>query len=103
MLTDLQAPIPASIALLQFGGNEVVCDLWERLSRQLTIIFGLSTFGKAMADIVDEHRKLVNVFAPASHGMAQALDEHINVQTHAVDFLAIIERRRAERDAPDRA
>ena len=50
-------------ALCQFSGNEVVCDLWEMLSRQLTIIVGLSTLGKAMADIVEEHRKLVNVFA----------------------------------------
>ncbi len=90
-------------ALCQFSGNEVVCDLWEMLSRQLTIIVGLSTLGKAMADIVDEHRKLVNVFASGDvEGMTKALDDHINVQTHALDFLAIIERRRAERDAADK-
>jgi DNA-binding GntR family transcriptional regulator len=87
-------------ALCQFSGNEVVCDLWEMLSRQLTIIVGLSTLGKAMADIVDEHRKLVSVFASGDvEGMTKALDDHINVQTHALDFLAIIERRRAERDS----
>ena len=34
-------------ALCQFSGNEVLCDLWEMLSRQLTIIVGLSTSGKA--------------------------------------------------------
>ncbi|MDF2812938.1 MAG: GntR family transcriptional regulator [Microvirga sp.] len=91
-------------ALCQFSGNEVVCDLWEMLSRQLTIIVGLSTLGKAMADIVDEHRKLVSVFASGDvEGMTKALDDHINVQTHALDFLAIIERRRAERDSADRS
>ncbi|MFL4992209.1 MAG: GntR family transcriptional regulator, partial [Microvirga sp.] len=49
-------------ALCQFSGNEVLCDLWEMLSRQLTIIVGLSTLGKNMADIVQEHRTLVRVF-----------------------------------------
>jgi DNA-binding GntR family transcriptional regulator len=34
--------------LCRLGGNSVVCTLWESLSRQLTIIFGLSTFGKLM-------------------------------------------------------
>jgi DNA-binding GntR family transcriptional regulator len=91
-------------ALCQFSRNEVVCDLWEMLSRQLTIIVGLSTLGKAMADIVGEHRKLVSVFASGDvEGMTKALDEHINVQTHAVDFLGIIERRRAERASVDKS
>lgn len=91
-------------ALCQFSGNEVVCDLWEMLSRQLTIIVGLSTLGKAMTDIVEEHRKLARVFASGDvDGMTQAIDDHINVQTHALDFLAIIERRKAERDARDKS
>lgn len=91
-------------ALCQFSGNEVICDLWEMLSRQLTIIVGLSTFGKAMADIANEHRTLIQVFESGDvTRMAQALDDHINVQTHAVDFQGIIARRRSERTRPTKS
>lgn len=85
-------------ALCQLSGNEVICDLWEMLSRQLTIIVGLSTLGKNMADIVQEHRTLVRVFEAGDlKAMTKALDDHINIQTHAVDFIGLIARRRAER------
>jgi hypothetical protein len=52
-----------------------------------------------MGDIVDEHRTLLAAFRvgdPAA--MGQALDDHISVQAHAVDYGGIIERRRAELD-----
>jgi DNA-binding GntR family transcriptional regulator len=89
-------------ALCQFSRNEVICDLWEMLSRQLTIIVGLSTLGKNMADIVQEHRTLVRVFETGDlKAMTKALDDHINIQTHAVDFLGLIARRRAERESAD--
>jgi DNA-binding GntR family transcriptional regulator len=88
--------------LCQFSGNEVICDLWEMLSRQLTIIVGLSTLGKNMADIVQEHRTLVRVFEGGDlKAMTKALDDHINLQTHAVDFISLIARRRAERESAD--
>jgi DNA-binding GntR family transcriptional regulator len=91
-------------ALCQFSGNEVICDLWEMLSRQLTIIVGLSTLGKSMADIVEEHRTLVRVFEAGDvERMTKALDDHINVQTHAVDFLGLIARRRSERKSAEEA
>ena len=87
-------------ALCQFSGNEVICDLWEMLSRQLTIIVGLSTLGKNMADIVQEHRTLVRVFETGDlKAMSKALDDHINIQTHAVDFIGLIARRKAERES----
>jgi DNA-binding GntR family transcriptional regulator len=89
-------------ALCQFSGNEVICDLWEMLSRQLTIIVGLSTLGKSMAEIVEEHRTLVRVFESGDlDAMTKALDDHINIQTHAVDFLGLIARRRSERGSTD--
>jgi len=85
-------------ALCQFSGNEVICDLWEMLSRQLTIIVGLSTLGKDMADIVQEHRTLVRVFETGDlNAITRALDDHINIQTHAVDFLELIAQRRSDR------
>lgn len=85
--------------LCQLGGNDVLSNLWEGLSRQMTIVFGLSTFGKPTAVVVDEHRVLLDVFRSGDiDAMGAALDEHINVQTHAVDFHAIVERRKADRD-----
>jgi DNA-binding GntR family transcriptional regulator len=86
-------------ALLGLSGNVILCELWEALSRQVTIFFGLSTFGKPMADIVDEHRTLIAAFrAGDPAAMGKALDDHISVQAHALDYGGIIERRRAELD-----
>jgi DNA-binding GntR family transcriptional regulator len=82
--------------LCSLGGNEVVLTLWESLSRQLTIIFGLSTLGKRMAEIVEEHRRLIAVFASGdADAMQRELEEHILVQVGAVDFDRIITERRA--------
>jgi DNA-binding GntR family transcriptional regulator len=65
-------------ALLGLSGNVVLCELWEGLSRQVTIFFGLSTLGKPMGDIVDEHRTLIAAFrAGDPAAMGQALDDHI--------------------------
>jgi DNA-binding GntR family transcriptional regulator len=84
-------------ALCRLAGNDALADLWEMLARQLTIIFGLSTLGKPMGAIVDEHRMLIDVFRSGDAAeMARAIDDHISVQTHAVDLQSIIARRRAE-------
>jgi len=86
-------------ALLFLGGNDVLCELWEGLARQVTIFFGLSTLDKSMAAIVEEHQALVQVFRSGDpQAVARALEEHIGVQTHAVDYPGIIARRRAELD-----
>ncbi len=86
-------------ALLGLSGNVVLCELWEGLSRQVTIFFGLSTLGKPMGDIVDEHRTLIAAFrAGDPAAMGQALDDHISAEAHAVDYGGIIEQRRAELD-----
>lgn len=84
-------------ALCGFSGNAVLCDMWEMLARQMTIIFGLSTLGKPMASIVDEHRRLIDVFRSGDHGeMARELQDHIDVQIHKVDLEHIIAQRRSE-------
>lgn len=88
-------------ALLQIGGNGVVAELWETLSRQLTIIFGLSTLHKPMAAIVEEHRVLLRAFHVGDiPALAAEIEDHIRVQTRAVDFDTIIARRRREREEP---
>ena len=85
--------------LLLLGGNDVLSELWEGLARQATIVFGLSTLDKPMVDIVDEHRALIAVFRSGdTQAVARALEEHIGVQTQAVDYPGIIARRRAELD-----
>jgi DNA-binding GntR family transcriptional regulator len=87
-------------ALCRLSGNDVLCGLWEGLARQATIFFGLSTLIKPMPEIVEEHRVLTAVFRKGDvDAMAQALEEHIDVQTHKVDFEGVVARRRAEREA----
>ncbi len=84
-------------SLCGFAGNAVLSDMWEMLARQMTIIFGLSTLGKPMASIVEEHRTLIEVFRSGNvDDMARAINEHIDVEIHKVDLEHIIARRRSE-------
>ena len=83
--------------LTNFAGNAVLSDMWEMLSRQMTIIFGLSALGKPMLDIVEEHNTLITVFQSGHVAdMAQAISDHIDVEIHKVDLENIIARRRSE-------
>ena len=83
--------------LCGFAGNAVLSDMWEMLARQMTIIFGLSTLGKPMEAIVEEHRRLVDVFRSGDVGdMAREITEHIDVEIHKVDLENIIAQRRSE-------
>ncbi|MBS7697215.1 MULTISPECIES: GntR family transcriptional regulator [unclassified Chelatococcus] len=87
-------------ALCQFSGNDVLCEVWEGLSRQATIFFGLSTLSKPMAEIIEEHLLLIDVFRGGKiAAVTHALQEHIVDQTRKVDFEGIVAARRAERDA----
>lgn len=87
-------------ALCRLGGNSVTLDLWETLAPQCTIIFGLATFGKPMAGVVEEHVDLLAVFEAGDiEAIERTLDEHITVMNHAMDYEAIVAKRRRERDA----
>ncbi|WP_369789966.1 GntR family transcriptional regulator [Rouxiella sp. WC2420] len=83
--------------LCSFAENPVLSNLWESIARQLTVIFGLSTMGKSMADIVEEHRQLTQVFAAGDIAqMTQEIELHVRVQALDVDYQKIIaDRRRA--------
>ena len=86
--------------LCSFAGNAVLSDMWEMLARQMTIIFGLSTLGKPMASIVEEHRRLIEVFRSGDAlDMAREINEHIDVEIHKVDLENIIAKRRSETSA----
>jgi DNA-binding GntR family transcriptional regulator len=85
-------------ALCRLGGNSVTIELWETLARQFTIIFGLATLSKPMPAIVDEHRELLAVFETGRQAaIRRTLDEHITVMNHAVDYEAIVAKRRLAR------
>lgn len=88
-------------ALCRLGGNSVTFDLWETLAPQCTIIFGLATFGKPMSGVVEEHVDLLAAFEAGDIGViTRTLDEHITIMNHAMDYEAIVARRRRERDNP---
>lgn len=85
--------------LCSFAQNPVLSNLWESIARQLTVIFGLSTIGKPMDDIVEEHRVLTDVFASGDiEKMAQEIRQHVGIQALDVNYEEIIAQRRAARD-----
>jgi DNA-binding GntR family transcriptional regulator len=91
--------------LCGLAGNQVLCTVWESIALQMTIIIGLSTLGKSMHGIVDEHRSLLDVFARGdAAALDRAIEEHVRVQTDAVDFERLIAERREmrQRSAPEK-
>ena len=86
--------------LCSFAGNLVLSDMWEMLARQMTIIFGLSTMGKPMVSIIEEHRTLIDVFRSGDPAdMARAIEDHIDVQIHKVNLEKIVAQRRFDATA----
>jgi DNA-binding GntR family transcriptional regulator len=83
--------------LCRLGGSAVICTLWESLARQLTIIFGLSTFGKPMPDIADEHRTLIDVLRTGDiRATEREIEDHILTQSRRMDYNRIIAERRGQ-------
>lgn len=85
--------------LCSFAQNPVLSNLWESIARQLTVIFGLSTIGKPMDAIIEEHRVLTEVFASGDiEKMTREIEQHVRVQALDVNYEEIIAQRRAARD-----
>jgi len=83
--------------LCSFANNPVLNNLWESIARQLTVIFGLSTMGKSMASIVEEHQRLAAAFAEGDiDKMAQEIELHVRVQSLDMDYEKIIAERRKQ-------
>jgi DNA-binding GntR family transcriptional regulator len=78
--------------LCKLSGNDVLLQLWEPLSRQLTIIFGLSTLQKGLETIVEEHD---NLLASLKAGDLRILEHvmkvHILDYTQALDYEGFVE------------
>lgn len=86
--------------LCSFAHNPVLSNLWESIARQLTVIFGLSTMGKSMSDIIEEHQRLINVFAEGDiTQMTGEIENHIRIQALDVDYETLIMQRRQQRSA----
>lgn len=86
--------------LCSFAHNPVLSNLWESIARQLTVIFGLSTMGKSMSDIIEEHQRLINVFADGDIAkMTDEVENHIRIQALDVDYETLITQRRQHRSA----
>lgn len=86
--------------LCRLSGNDVLLHMWEPLSRQLTIIFGLSTLQKDLRLIVEEHDELLDKLkAGDANGLIALMKVHILDYSRALDYEGLVKTRRSERDA----
>jgi DNA-binding GntR family transcriptional regulator len=77
--------------LCGFAGNPVLDMLWESIARQLTVIFGLLTKRKPMADNIQEHLLLVEIFASGDFAaMEHELEDHIRIPQQLADLDEIV-------------
>lgn len=83
------------LCLCRLSGNEVLVRTFEPLSRQLTIIFGLSTMKKSVMSIVEEHDEVIDALKA---GDKKAFDDlmrvHILEYSRAVDYEHLVEQLR---------
>jgi DNA-binding GntR family transcriptional regulator len=73
--------------LCRLSGNDTLVRTWEPLSRQLTIIFGLSTRKKDVNSIVAEHDEVIAALKAGDQAAFDRLMEtHILEYSRAVDY-----------------
>jgi DNA-binding GntR family transcriptional regulator len=86
-------------ALCAASGNATLVSTWEPLSRQLTIIFGLATQKKPLADIVAEHVDLIAALkARDEAAFDTVLRRHILEYARDIEYGKLVEDlRRLER------
>lgn len=84
--------------LCQLSGNDVIVKTWEPLSRQLTVIFGLSTLEKDMASIAEEHDDVLRSLQARAPAPAVAMiRRHILDYSREIDFEKLVAARRQQR------
>ena len=80
--------------LCRASGNAPLLALWQSLSRQLSVVWGLGRQGRDPAPAGREHHALVQaLLANDRHGAADALADHVNWHQH-FDFEAVLLARR---------
>lgn len=73
--------------LCELSGNDVLVRTWETLSRQLTIIFGLSTLQKKPVEIAAEHDELLAALrGKGSDRIDRLMEIHILEHSRALDY-----------------
>lgn len=81
--------------LCELSGNEVIVQSWEPLSRQLTIVFGLSTMKKDVTSIVAEHDEVLRALRGGDlEGFKALMETHILEYTRAIDYEQLVEQLR---------
>lgn len=74
------------------SGNDVLLRMWEPLSHQLTIIFGLSTLQLGNHEIVQEHVELLDTMRNGSaEDVSRLLKIHILDYSKAIDYEKLVE------------
>ena len=83
------------LCLCRLSGSEVLTRTFEPLSRQLTIIFGLSTLKKELKSIVAEHDEVVDALKAGDRAAFDALMQvHILEYSRAIDYEHLVEQLR---------
>lgn len=83
------------LCLCQLSENDILVRSWEPLSRQLTIIFGLSTLKKGVKSIVAEHDDLIEAIRQGDvDAFDKLLEVHILDYSRAVDYEKLVEQLR---------
>lgn len=81
--------------LCRLSGNDVLLHMWEPLSRQLTIIFGISLFEKEPEAIAAEHDELLaGLKAGNDERVLELLKAHILDYTRVIDYEALVSARK---------
>jgi len=81
--------------LCRLSQNETLSRSWEPLSRQLTIIFGLSTLKKDVKAIVAEHDDVIAALRTGDQAEYDRLMEiHILEYSRAIDYAKLVEQLR---------
>ena len=81
--------------LCQLSGNNTLTALWENVSKQLTIIIGISTFTKPMEEIIDEHKVLFDKIRSGDLNILEIeIKEHIRNQNKEINFNQAIDKKR---------
>lgn len=80
--------------LCRASGNAPLLALWQSLSRQLAVVWGLGRQGRDAAPSGREHNALLQaLLAGDRHGAADALSDHVNWH-QSFDFEAVLLERR---------
>ncbi len=79
----------------KLSGNEVLVRTWEPLSRQLTIIFGLSTLKKKLVDIVAEHDEFIDILRKGDiDAFEKMMEVHILEYSRDIDYEGLVKHLR---------